>query len=177
MNFTSRNTSVLGEEIFDLYRDFLKAFLFPHPPEIHLVDGDDQMRNAKQLRDVMVCRQACDRSRPGARPPARWKGLRSMRPVTMLRVYTRGPWCSTTMKLLLRRGEIAIRHINRDAPRLLGAQAVGEVGEIDLPATGDARIFPSPQSGLPSISGIAKQLPMSVDLPSPSSPQVLKRKV
>ena len=36
-----------------------------------------------------------------------------------------------------RRGEVAVGHINGDALFAFGAQAVGEIGEIDLAAAGD----------------------------------------
>ena len=41
------------------------------------------------------------------------------------------------MNLPARRGEIAVGDVNRDALLAFGAQAVGEVGEIDLAAAGD----------------------------------------
>ena len=41
------------------------------------------------------------------------------------------------MNLRLRRREIAIGDVDRDALLALGAQAVGEIGEIDLAAAGD----------------------------------------
>jgi hypothetical protein len=40
-------------------------------------------------------------------------------------------------ELALGRGEIAVGDVNRDALLAFGAQAVGEVGEIDLAAAGD----------------------------------------
>ncbi len=44
-------------------------------------------------------------------------------------------------ELAFRRGEIAIRDINRDALLAFGAEAVGEVGEIDHAAAGDVGGF------------------------------------
>ncbi len=53
-------------------------------------------------------------------------------------------------ELAFRRGEVTICHVNRDALFALGAQTVGEIGEIDLAATGDVGgFFQSPQAGLP----------------------------
>ena len=40
-------------------------------------------------------------------------------------------------ELAPRRGEVAIRDVDGDALLAFGAQAVGEVGEIDLAAAGD----------------------------------------
>jgi hypothetical protein len=79
-------------------------------------------------------------------------------------------------ELALGRGEIAIGHVNRDALFALGAQAVGEVGQVDLAAAGDVGGVPAPRSGLPSATWNRKAgRPMSVDLPSSTLPQVLKR--
>ena len=40
-------------------------------------------------------------------------------------------------ELAARRGEVAVGDVDRDALLALGAEAVGEVGEIDLAAAGD----------------------------------------
>ena len=42
-------------------------------------------------------------------------------------------------ELAARRGEIAISDVDRDPLLAFGAQAVGEIGEIDLAAAGDVR--------------------------------------
>ena len=51
-------------------------------------------------------------------------------PVTMLRVYWMWPGVSAMMNLRLRRGEVAVRDVDRDALLALGAQAVGEQREV-----------------------------------------------
>ena len=61
-------------------------------------------------------------------------------------------------ELPLGRGEVAIRHVNRDALFTLGAQAVGEVRQVDLPAAGDVGgTFERLQLVLHQILGIVQQ--------------------
>src|SRR5262249_3367536 len=43
----------LRQKIFDLVADLLEAFLFP-VHKVHLVDGDDEVGDAQQRRDVRV---------------------------------------------------------------------------------------------------------------------------
>ena len=62
-------------------------------------------------------------------------------PVAMLRVYCSWPGVSAMMNLRLRRGEIAIGDVDGDALFALGAQAVGQQGEIDLPGAVVADAF------------------------------------
>ena len=52
-------------------------------------------------------------------------------PVAMLRVYCSWPGVSAMMNLRLRRGEVAVGNVDRDSLLALGAQAVGELGEVD----------------------------------------------
>jgi len=54
-------------------------------------------------------------------------------PVTMLRVYSNVPRCVGDDELPLRRGEVAIGHINGDALLALGTQAIGQQREVYMP--------------------------------------------
>ena len=58
-------------------------------------------------------------------------------PVTMLRVYCMWPWRVGDDELAARRRKVAVGHVDRDALLAFGAEAVGEVGEVDLAAAGD----------------------------------------
>ncbi len=82
-------------------------------------------------------------------------------PVTMLRVYWMWPGRIGDDELALRRGEVAVGHVDGDALFALGAQAVGEQREIDLAvaAAAFAQAFDGLELVLEDRLGIVKQPP------------------
>ena len=107
--------------------------------QVHLVDGDDEVRDAEQRGDEGVAAGLLD-----ARPCGRRRGsiARSAveAPVTMLRVYWTWPGRVGDDELAPRGGEVAVGDVDRDALLPLGAQAVGEQREVDVARRRAARL-------------------------------------
>ena len=72
--------------------------VLPIVDEVHLVDGDDEMRNAEQMRERRVAASSA-RRRPCRASTSRRELRGATPPVTMLRVYCSWPGASAMMNL------------------------------------------------------------------------------
>ena len=124
----------LRQKTFNLVADFQEPILAP-AHEIHFVDRDDEVRNPQQRRDVGVAPRLFDDAlarihEDDGKIRGRSAGDHVARVLHM-------PRRVGDDELAFWRGEVAIGHVNRDALLAFGAQAVGEIGQIDLSAAGD----------------------------------------
>ena len=105
-------------------------------------------------------------------------------PVTVFLVYCTCPGQSARMKLRAVRGEVAVGDVDGDALLALGAQAVGQQGEVDRFCAG-APSPPNPRSAEVRATASSwsariafescRSRPTRVDLPSSTEPAVAKR--
>ncbi len=128
----------LRQKILDLVADFLKAFFLP-VHEIHFVDGKNHVRNAEQRGDVSVPARLLDDAKPRVHEDDGKVGRAGAGDHVAGVLHMTGR--VSYDELAFRRGEIAICDVNCDALFALGAQAVGEVRQINLAATGDVGGF------------------------------------
>ena len=126
----------LGQEGLDLVADLQEAVLAP-PDEVHLVHRDDQVRDAQQRREIRVPPRLLDDAE--SRVHEHDGEVRHARAGDHVARVLHVPRRVRDDELAAWRGEVAVGHVNRDALLALGAEAVGEIGEIHLPAAGDVR--------------------------------------
>ena len=124
----------LGQESFDGVADLEEAFFAP-VDEVHLVHRDDEVRNAEQRREIRVTPSLLDHAEP--RIDEDDGHVRRARARDHVARVLHMPRRVGDDELPLRRGEVTVGDIDGDALLAFGAKAVGEIGEIDLAATGD----------------------------------------
>src|SRR5205823_11125843 len=114
--------------------DFQEPFLVPFH-EVHLVHGDDEVRDAEQSREIGVTAALLDDAiaRVHEHDGEVGRGGAGDHVARVLHVTGR----VGDDELAARRGEVAIGDVDGDALLTLGAQAVGEVGQVDGAAAGD----------------------------------------
>ena len=122
------------QELLELVADFDEALLAP-VHQVHLVHGDDQVRDAQQRGDAGVAAALLDDAlaRVHQHDGEVGGGGAGDHVARVLDVARR----VGDDEPAARRGEVAVGDVNGDALLALGAQAVGEIGEVDLPAAGD----------------------------------------
>src|SRR6187431_249100 len=131
MNFTSLMSSS-GRNSSNCSRISLKrASLQPTRSILLIATTRCGMRSSEA---IAVWRRLCSIT-PRRASTSTMERFALLAPVTMLRVYCTWPGVSAMMNA--RRGEVAVGDVDRDALLALGAEAVGEVGEVDLTAAGD----------------------------------------
>jgi hypothetical protein len=123
-----------GQELLELGADLEEPRLAP-ADEVHLVDRDDEVRNAQQRGDGGVPAALLDHAGAGIDEDDGEVGRRGARHHVARVLHVPGGVGDD--ELAARRREVAIGDVDGDALLALGAQAVGEVGEIDLAAAGD----------------------------------------
>src|SRR6202012_2691278 len=124
------------KESLNFIADFQKT-LFAPIHKVHFVNGDHDVRDAEQCRDVRMSARLFNDALPrvdeyDGKVRGRSAGNHVARVLHMTRRI-----CDD--KLAPQCGEVAIRDIDRDALLAFGTQAVREVREIDLSAAGDVR--------------------------------------
>ena len=122
------------QELFELGADLVEAVLAP-ADEVHLVDGDDQVRDAQERGEAGVAAALLDD--PGARVHQHDGEVRGGGAGDHVARVLDVPGGVGDDEFAARCGEVAVGDVDGDALLALGAQAIGEVGEIDLPAAGD----------------------------------------
>ena len=130
INFTSRNTSRRGRKLSNLLADFQEAIFAPID-EVHFVHRNHNVRNAEQRRDVSVPTRLLDDALPRIHEHDGKVCRRSAGDHVARVLHVAGRVRDD--ELAFGRRKIAIRDIDRDALLAFGAQAVGEIREIDLP--------------------------------------------
>ena len=99
--------------------------------QIHLVDGEDEARDAEQVRDARVPPRLLFHAVPGIDQQDRDVGRRGTgRHVARVLFVARRVGED---ELAARGREVAIRHVDRDALFALGPQPVGEEREVNRP--------------------------------------------
>ena len=97
--------------------------------EVHLVHGEHEMRDAQQARDVRVAARLLQQALARVDEHDREVGRRGARHhVPRVLLVARGVGDD---ELARRRGEVAVRDVDRDALLALGHQAVGQQREVD----------------------------------------------
>ena len=114
--------------------DFEKPFLVP-VHEIHLVHGDDEVRDAEQGGEVGVPAALFDDAIARVHKHDGEVRGRSARDHVAGVLHVAGRVGDD--ELAARRGEVAIGDVDGNALLALGAQAVGEVGQVDSAGAGD----------------------------------------
>ena len=122
------------EKRFELGADFQEARFAP-ADEIHFVNGDDEVRDAQERGDGGVAATLLDDAEAGVDEDDGQvgRGRAGHHVARVLDVAGR----VGDDELAARRGEVAVSDVDGDALFALGAEAVGEVGEVDLAAAGD----------------------------------------
>ena len=109
--------------------DDARVVLFAEVHEVHLVDGDHQMRNAEQMRERGVPARLLDdavaRVDQQDRELRRARGRDHVARVLLVSRRIRDD------ELAQRGGEVAIGDIDRDALLALGGQAIGEQRQVE----------------------------------------------
>ena len=112
----------------------MNALLAP-ADEIHLVDRDDEVRNAQQRGDRSVSAALLDHAEPRIdEHDGEVGGAGARHHVARVLHVARSVGDD---ELPARRGKVAVRDVDRDALLPFGAEAVGEIREIDLSAARD----------------------------------------
>jgi len=123
-----------GQKILDFVPDFEEPFFAPLD-EVHFVHRDDEVRNAEQGGEVGVATALLDDAVARVHQHDGEVGRGGAGDHVARVLHVAG--CVRDDELAARRGEIAIGDVDGDALLALGAQAVGEVGEVDRAAAGD----------------------------------------
>lgn len=125
-------TSSRAANFVELVADLLEALLRP-VDEVHLVHGENDMLNPQQRRQECVPAGLFQQAVAGVDEHDRQlRGRRARDHVAGVLDVPRGVGDD---ELALGRGEVAVRDVDRDALFALGAQPVGQCGEV-----GDARL-------------------------------------
>ena len=98
--------------------------------EVHLVHRDEQVRDAEQRRDERMAVRLLEHALAGVDEDDRQVRGRGPRDHVARVLHVAGGVRDD--ELALRRREVAIRHVDRDALLALGTQAVGQEREVDL---------------------------------------------
>ena len=123
-------------EVAVVVADLVEALLRP-VDEVHLVDRHHDVADAEQARDEAVPFRLCEHAVAGIDQDDGELAVRGPgRHVAGVLLVTR---CVGDDELALRRREVAVRHIDRDALLAFGLQAVGQQREVDLIALGARR--------------------------------------
>ena len=145
--------------------------------QVHLVDGEHDAGNAEQVHEVAVTARLRQHALAGVDQDHR-------------QVRGRGAGHHVARVLLVARrvgddelaplgGEEAVGDVDGDALLALGRQPIDEQREVELAAVGADALRESASSGASWSSKISfdsySSRPISVDLPSSTEPQVMKR--
>ena len=129
MNVTSVTSSLRGE-VGEVVDDARRTRLVP-VDEVHLVDAHDDVRDAQQRRDERVPARLLDDAVARVDEDDREVGRRRAGDhVARVADVAGGVGDDEAAP---RRREVAVRDVDRDALLALGAQAVGEQREVDVP--------------------------------------------
>ena len=122
------------EKRFELGADLEEARFAP-ADEIHFVNGDDKVRDAQERGDGGVAATLLDDAEAGVDKDDGQvgRGRAGHHVARVLNVAGR----VGDDELAARRGEVAVSDVDGDALFALGAEAVREVGEVDLATAGD----------------------------------------
>ena len=122
------------EELLELVADFDEA-LFAPVHEVHLVHGNDQVRDAQQRGDAGVAAALLAGAQARVHEHDGEVGGGGAGDHVARVLHVAGGVGDDEPPA--RRGEVAIGDVNGDALLALGAEAVGEGGEVDLAAAGE----------------------------------------
>ncbi len=122
------------QKLLELRADFQEA-LFAPADEVHLIDGDDQMRNPQERGDCGVAAALLDDA--GSSVHENDREVRGGRTRHHVARVLHMPRRIRDDELAARRCEVAIRHVDRNPLFPLSAESVGEIGQIDLSTAGD----------------------------------------
>jgi len=122
------------QEALEGLANFVEAGLGP-ADQVHLVDGDHQVRNAQQRCDVGVTAGLFDDSQTGIHQHDGEVGGGGTGHHVAGVLHVAGGIGDD--ELATRGGEVAVGDVDGDALFAFGAQAIGEIGQVDLAATGD----------------------------------------
>ena len=122
------------QKLLKLFADLDEAFFAP-AHEVHLIDRDDEMRDAQERGDATVAAALLDDAETGIHEDDREIGRGGARD-HVARVLDMARRIRDD-ELAARRGEITIGDVDRDPLLPLGPKPVGEICQIDLPAAGD----------------------------------------
>ena len=98
--------------------------------EVHLVDADDEVRHAEQRHQQAVAAGLLDDAVAGVDEHDRQVGRRRAGDRVARVLHVAGAVGDD--EVAVRRREVAVGDVDRDALLALGAQAVGEQGEVDV---------------------------------------------
>ena len=143
--------------------------------QVHLVDGQDEVRDAEQVRDARVAPRLLAHAVPGVDEQDGDVGRRRAgRHVARVLLVARRVGED---ELPPRGCEVAVGDVDRDALLALGAQAVGEEREIDRTGGPVAATPPRPTSPGPRTPPASRRaaVPISVLFPSSTLPAVQMR--
>ena len=142
---TSRDAAALGEARGSRRRSAANTSA-SIADEVHLVDRDDEVRNAEQVGERGVPARL-RHARRGAHRPAGSRAAPCCAAVTMLRVYCSWPGRVGDDELARGGGEIAVRDVDRDALLALGARGRRSAATDRAPGRGAATCARSRRAG------------------------------